>query len=177
MVSAHRASRPIRQLTYARGIVDKGLFVRHFRTQRRTCRREDGGYRYNGMSRLATYNVVNTVEYKWLIADKLYPACGNCTIGVKSNSGSFYMQRLWKRRRSPPAAQLVAGDKPDLGIPGSPPKPLVQLVFRAAGYNYDSRYFASANYSQRRLLSASVKDRNALFTVGRGRCGRVMSRS
>lgn len=113
------------------------------------------------MSRFATYNVVNTVEYKWLIADKhsLIPLVGH--EWVKSNSGSFYARGSGLKDDRLLLLNEVPGDKRSMSSGAS--AYWFNSFFGRLEYNYDSRYFADASIRNDASSRFGKKNRNALF--------------
>lgn len=120
-----------------------------------------GGFHEHEMSRFATYNITNTIEYKWLLADRhsIIPLLGHEY--VRRNADGFYAggsgfkdDRLLLLGEAP-------GDK--RYISSSASAYWFNSFFGRLEYNYDGRYFADASIRNDASSRFGRNNRNALF--------------
>lgn len=120
-----------------------------------------GGFHVHEMSRFALYNVTNTIEYKWLLADRhsIIPLVGHEYVrrdvdGFYAGGNGFKDDRLLLLGEAP-------GDK--RFISSSASAYWFNSFFGRLEYNYDGRYFADASIRNDASSRFGRNNRNALF--------------
>lgn len=120
-----------------------------------------GGNRGHELSRFALWNITNTVEYKWLLADRhsIIPLIGHEYVrrdadGFKGSVKGLQDDRLLQLGEGP-------GDKRNVSSSAS--AYWFNSFFGRLEYNFDGRYFVDASIRNDACSRFGENNRNALF--------------